>query len=300
MRNLTGFKGVAQALTTIFSGIDMLAALKPGDLDISGFSRSNGHKATNGHTNGHAKALTNGNGHKTVAKAKPAAAVKAAPKGDKKLKFGGKAEFIRSMPDASAREVVEAAAKAGMTLTPAHVYNTRKNSPKPANATPKAEKKAAPKAAAKPAAEQETDGKVSVRKMSLPDRAAIVMGNEQLGAADVLARLNKRHWMPQASNPQAYISFTLSDNKEIFERVERGVYKVRNPKEYAKLAAQLGGTPSGKGEGVASEETEAAATTSDDASTEKTASAAGDPSQDQTALSDLGLGDDVGENPFAD
>lgn len=43
-----------------------------------------------------------------------------------KVKFGAKADFIRSMPASmSAREIVEEAAKRGMRFTVNHVYNTR-------------------------------------------------------------------------------------------------------------------------------------------------------------------------------
>jgi hypothetical protein len=44
----------------------------------------------------------------------------------KKAKFGEKAEFVRSMPaTASAREIVEAAKKKGISLSDAYVYNLR-------------------------------------------------------------------------------------------------------------------------------------------------------------------------------
>jgi hypothetical protein len=45
-----------------------------------------------------------------------------------KGKFGAKAAFVRSHPDASAKEVVALAAKAGLTLTVNHVYNIRSTS----------------------------------------------------------------------------------------------------------------------------------------------------------------------------
>lgn len=59
------------------------------------------------------------------------APVKAAPKSAPKSikgKFGAKAAFVRSHPNASAKEVVDLAAKAGLTMTVNHVYNVRSTS----------------------------------------------------------------------------------------------------------------------------------------------------------------------------
>ncbi len=45
-----------------------------------------------------------------------------------KGKFGAKAAFVRAHPDASAKDVVALAAKAGLRLTVNHVYNIRSTS----------------------------------------------------------------------------------------------------------------------------------------------------------------------------
>lgn len=42
--------------------------------------------------------------------------------------FGAKAAFVRSHPDLAAKDVVELAAKAGLTMTVNHVYNVRSTS----------------------------------------------------------------------------------------------------------------------------------------------------------------------------
>lgn len=160
----------------------------------------------------------------------------------------------------------------------------------------------------------------SGERPKLHDAVAIVMGKETLTAGVILERLKERGWEPGASNPQSYISYTLSDNGETFKRGKRGEYSVISPKSFEKVAAQFkGGKSSGKAERVASTdagEAEATATASEpevqaetvEAAPEASA-AAGDPptstptavgtTETDTALADLGLGQsEIGANPF--
>ncbi len=237
--------------------------------------RSNGHSTSGASTKASATPVVKPNG-KTKAKGKVKAVAEAVAKG----KFGAKSEFIRSMPDAPAAEVVAAAAKKGIKLTANHVYNVRSSekksgaapakvakaakASKPAKA-PKAAKaaKAAPKAkpakaAAKKAAVKEgkgsskiSEGRRAVARGDRPkllDAMAIVMGKETMDASGIIEGLKKKGWLPEASNLPAYISYMLSNNMDtVFERPARGKYKVLHPEKY-----------SGKGERVASEEPSAA------------------------------------------
>jgi hypothetical protein len=168
----------------------------------------------------------------------------------------------------------------------------------------------------------------------LVDAVAIVMGDETLKAGEILERLVARGWEPGAKAKQAYISYTLSDNEEVFKRGNRGEYSVIRPKQFAELAAQWksakaeapkakGGKTSGKAEGVVSTDADAETLTAApeapvaEAAVKAKASVAGDPptetSDTVTAaaetvstpvsttdqdLEDLGLGQEIADNPF--
>jgi hypothetical protein len=272
--------------------------------------KANGH--TNGHSNGHAaaKALP---APQKVRKA-PKAAVKALP------------APAEAKPAKATKAIVKAKAE------------------KPAKAKP-AKTKAAPANAIAAGRRAVTEG----LRPKLVDAVAIVMGDETLSAGDILERLKERGWAPGASAKQAYISYTLSDNEEIFKRVKRGEYAVIKPKNYVDLAAQWksgkapkaaaatkeaapkaakaapkakpakakGSKTSGKAEGVASTdagETEVLAVAAEPEVAQAAAvetevqPVAGDPptttsdatasASVDTALEDLGLGQEVSGNPF--
>ncbi len=230
---------------------------------------------SNGHLNGKAAKVSSTPVAATPKgrKAQAAAPTPVVAKG--KRKFGEKSELIRSMPNATVAEVVAAAAAKGIKLTPNHVYNVRssekKNGGKAAKSAakaakaPKAAKAAskpakAPKAAkkAKAAESKVSEGRRAVARGDRPklvDAIAIVMGKETMDVSGVIEGLAKRKWTPKASKLPAYISYMLSSNMDtVFDRPARGKYKVIDPEKYAKLAK---GSPSGKGEGVASEESSA-------------------------------------------
>lgn len=52
-------------------------------------------------------------------------------------------------------------------------------------------------------------------------------GGKPFDAASIVEGLEKRGWMPQSKDPQQYISYMLSSNKDTFERIGRGQYTVR-------------------------------------------------------------------------
>lgn len=171
----------------------------------------------------------------------------------------------------------------------------------------------------------------SGERPKLVDAMWIAMGDDPMNSAQVIEALEAKGWMPNASKPQGYISFMLSKNADMFERVERGVYKRvegAGPEGYAdskkgkkatvkaapvaaatakapkKLAAK--GAPSGKAVRVAStpQAEETVETAQADASTDS--SAASDPPASvdtDSTLSGLGLSTNEDEpvaNPFAD
>ncbi len=67
----------------------------------------------------------------------------------------------------------------------------------------------------------------------LVDAITTVMGQDTVSSPDILARLEKRGWAPQATKPVSYISFTLSANPKRFTRASRGHYCVNAVNEEA-------------------------------------------------------------------
>jgi len=181
-------------------------------------------------------------GSATVKKAKKAVAKKAAPKKAAPKKAVTKAGFIKSQPQSmSAKQVVEAAKEAGISVSETYVYNvraTKKAAAKKAAPKKKAAKKAAPKkkaastnsvtdASLKNAAE----GRRAVatgERPTLKDSMKIVMGKKTMNAQGVVDALAEKKWLPASSDHRQYISFMLSNNcPGDFERTEtRGFYKV--------------------------------------------------------------------------
>lgn len=208
----------ADALETLAAGYKKLDLVeKSGGFTLPSFGAVpslNG--KTNGHTNGHANGASNG--HAVKAKALPA------PQKVKKA-------AVKALPaPAAAAESPKPKAKA-----------------KPAT---KAIVKAKPEKIEKPKAAKPTKGATanaiaagrravaSGERPKLVEAVAIVMGDETLKAGDILERLTARGWEPGAANKQSYISYTLSDNGEVFKRGNRGEYSVIKPKNYVELAAQ--------------------------------------------------------------
>lgn len=66
----------------------------------------------------------------------------------------------------------------------------------------------------------------------LKEAMEIVMGKSTMGAKDVVEALRERGWLPYSANPQKYMNFMFSTQKDTFERIERGRYRVRQPKAF--------------------------------------------------------------------
>lgn len=191
---------------------DALKTLAAGYEKIDAVERNGGFKlpqlgtvqALNGKTNGHS------NGHAAAAKALP--------------------------PPHKVKN------KAALKALPAPAAEAKPVKPVKAKPAAKAEKVAKAKAKAAPAnANAIAIGRRAVangERPKLVEAIAIVMGGETMTAGGILERLTARGWAPGASNPQSYISYTLSDNDEVFKRGKRGEYAVKNPKNFVELAAQ--------------------------------------------------------------
>lgn len=95
---------------------------------------------------------------------------------------------------------------------------TRRGRPAAAPVAPKATKRVV---AAAPVSRTRAAGADRV-----VDRMVAVMGDEVMGAAEVVAALIKAKTAPQSENLQNYISFMLSQNPKAFKRVARGKYQV--------------------------------------------------------------------------
>lgn len=185
---------------------------------------------------------------KAAAKPAPAkaAAKKPAPKAAAKpaAKPGpakGQKKAAVKAAKAAAKAAPKAAKAAPATKKPAAAKKqpVTKAAPKAAPA-----KKAAKKTAAKAGKVNTSNAAEGRRAVARGDRPpmkeamATVMGKQQMGAADVVAGLEKKGWMPNAEDPQQYVSYMLSSNKDVFERVERGLYKVRDGVEFGKKKAK--------------------------------------------------------------
>lgn len=172
----------------------------------------------------------------TVAAPKATAAKKPGPKpGLKKAaaktapKATPKVAAKKAAPKKTATKAVakKPAAKAAAKAKPA----AKKAAPKKAAA----KKGAAKKAAAKPSkavSSAVAEGRRAVARGDRPpmkEAIARVMGKSTMDAAQVIAGLTAKNWLPNTppEKTQQYISYVLSSTKEVFDRVERGQYKVK-------------------------------------------------------------------------
>lgn len=248
-----------------------------------------------------------------------------------KVPLSGKAQATKA--PAAAVQVAKPASVKAAPAKPAAAKTAPKGgvkAPKPAAAAKPATK---PAKAPKPADANVSSVAAGRRAVAsgerpkLVDAMWIVMGDEQMNSAQVIKALETKGWMPNATKPQGYISFMLSKNADMFERIERGVYKRvkgAGPEGYAeskkkasvkaapaaaatakapkKTAAK--GAPSGKAVRVASAQAEESQETAQASAPDS--SAASDPpasADTDSTLSGVGLstsGDEPVANPFAD
>lgn len=101
----------------------------------------------------------------------------------------------------------------------------------------KAKKTAKQAKAAKPAPTTNRKAVANGSRPPLYQAVAMVMaGKDQMSIDQVLQELEKRGWSPDSEKPHNYISFIFSSNKEVFDRVKRGVYRVKPGVSFAKTS----------------------------------------------------------------
>jgi hypothetical protein len=155
----------------------------------------------------------------------------------------------------------------------------------------KAAKKTGKKAAKKTAnTSNAAEGRRAVARGDRPtmkEAIATVIGKATMGAAEVVEGLEKRDWVPNAAKIQQYVSFLLSNNKDVFERIGHGQYKVRDGATFTKSSKSKKSTPSTQTQTAASPTPKKKAKSDNNKSTDE-------------ELNDLGIptGANVSSNPF--
>jgi hypothetical protein len=110
----------------------------------------------------------------------------------------------------------------------------RKPGPKPKAVKVKAAAKTTTKATKVKGNNRATQGRRAVAQGLRPPikKAMIeVMGKKTMNASEMYEALKAKNWLPDSSDPRAYISYLFSSLKESFERVEgkgRGYYRQRD------------------------------------------------------------------------
>lgn len=103
----------------------------------------------------------------------------------------------------------------------------------------------------------------AVHRPTLYILVATVMGRDTIGIPEIIRRLKARRWVPASKDVAAYMSLTLSSNTNVFERVERGVYKVANSYVTPTIDPAYLGVPPRKTSRVTLSSTTATATTTE-------------------------------------
>ena len=208
---------------------------------------------------------------------------KAAPKKSTKKAASPKKATKKAAKKAAAPKAKAAPKK---TSAKSKAKKTAKKAAKKSTKTKKAPKKAKSKSKAAAIAAA-TKGRRAVAeglRPPLKEAIATVMGKKTMDAGQVIDGLKKRGWMPDAEDERGYISYALSSNKTVFERVKRGFYKVREGVTFAKRQA----APKAK------------AKTGKKAAAKTTAPAPTTTPEDQKTLQSVGVGEgnNVQANPF--
>lgn len=123
---------------------------------------------------------------------------------------------------------------------PKKVKTKRAKAAKPVKRIKKVARRVKAKAAKKKVAKKATkkargtsaaaEGRRAVARGDRPpirQSMARVMGTKVMSATDIVEGLTKKNWLPGAKDPRTYCLYTLSANKDVFERVSRGRYKVK-------------------------------------------------------------------------
>jgi hypothetical protein len=171
----------------------------------------------------------------------------------------------------------------------------KKVAKKPAKkpAKPAAKKKVAKKTAKKTAKKAKGSAAAAAGRRAvargdrptLKEAMAKVMGSKVMSAGEIADGLEAKGWLPNSKDPRTYCLYTLSDNKDVFERVERGRYKVKAGITFEKGRVKKNGKPPAKAK-----------------ANKKPAAKKRSEADTKAGLSDLGIpadGGNVDANPFA-
>lgn len=88
-----------------------------------------------------------------------------------------------------------------------------------------------------------TKGRRAVARGERPPMShamATVMGSRSMASLEIVNALKARGWLPNAKRPRDYVSFMLSQNRKVFERVKRGVYRVKAQPKMSPAALNAG------------------------------------------------------------
>lgn len=121
----------------------------------------------------------------------------------------------------------EATAQLNAVLNGTEVKSTKaaKKAPNRVSATPKKGPGRKPKAKIDDAVSTKTRNTTKSRP-SLKEAVATVLGTRTMGIQEVVEALRAKSWLPESANERGYVSTTLSSNKDLFEAVSRGQYRL--------------------------------------------------------------------------
>jgi hypothetical protein len=179
-------------------------------------------------------------------KVEPVAAAAPAKKRGGRPKAATTVAPVAAPTAAAAPAQAKAKGKAKVAKEPKPAKETIKaKEPKPAKeAKPAKEKKAKPVAAAAPKVARATGEKGP----PLHEKIKIVMGSKEMTIPEVIEALkaHDKSWVPKSQDLGAYISLVLSTHLvDHFDRVKRGVYKVKKAGGAAAAAPEKTPPPSG-------------------------------------------------------
>lgn len=170
--------------------------------------------------------------------------------------------------------------------------------------TPKASKgspkKSKAKAKAKAKAKTPTNPKVSESRKAVADGRLpplklrlleVMKGSKGMKIPDIVKALDEKNWTPNSKKVGTYMSLMLGSHEDLFERVTRGVYKIRDEAVEGKTKVNAS-----KVNGKASK-----AKSNSKAKTKAKADTQGkdEPSSDAVDEKLSDLGNSVADNPFA-
>lgn len=162
---------------------------------------------------------------------------------------GSKSDFIRSMPDSTPRQIMDAAKAIGLVLVPSQIYGVRAADAKSPPKKKVAKAAAAPKAApAKVAAPAEATPPAEAQPKDVQELIGVikkVLKKDTLSVKAIFEGLTKRKVKITASQPIVYLGYLLDTHKDHFTRAGNSRYRQADkaPKVKAPTAAATAKAP---------------------------------------------------------